>query len=134
MLLAPRWGYRCAIALVPTAAPWATFCRPSGAQKWMHERLRPHPRRVEELAQDVVRVEVRFRDRPRRLRVAVVISGDPPRPLDRLFDRRERDQSLPRRQVAGEPGFLHQRRLGRGEVAHGAVAEPAAVGLDVDTL
>ena len=36
--------------------------------------------------------------------------------------------------VAAEPGVLHEHGLARREIAHGAIAEPAAAGVDVDAL
>ena len=48
--------------------------------------------------------------------------------------RAKRDQALADGVGAAEAGVLHERRLSRGEIPHGPIAEPAAVGGDVDAL
>src|SRR5438876_11883560 len=63
-----------------------------------------------------------------------VVALDMLRAGDRLLQRREGDESHPARQLSGEPGVLDQGRFAGGQITHGAIAEPATVGLDVYLL
>src|SRR4051812_48785085 len=62
----------------------------------------------------------------------VVVRGDVGGAGDCLLERAEGHQALNAGELVAEAGVLHQRRLAGSEVAHRAVAEPAAVRLDVD--
>ena len=55
-------------------------------------------------------------------------------PADGFLDRAKRDQAFADGVGAAEAGVLHERGLSRGEIPHGPIAEPAAVGGDVDAL
>ena len=51
-----------------------------------------------------------------------------------FLDGAKRDQAFADGEGAAEAGVLHERGLSRGEIPRGPIAEPAAVGGDVDAL
>src|SRR5688500_11179223 len=73
-------------------------------------------------------------DRPGGAAVSVVIGCNALRARNGTLQVRKPEQPLADGKVRAETGVLHERRAPRREVAHGAVAEPAAVRLDIDAL
>ena len=92
-------------------------------------------RLLEEAGQHGVGVEVLLRERARggggERRSPRRCAARPPRRPPRSV---KAEQPLPDGKVGAEAGVLHEHRAAGREVAHGAVAEPAAVRLDVDAL
>src|SRR5262245_4377512 len=66
--------------------------------------------------------------------MALVIAGNAVGTLNRLVDGSEGDQSLTHRVVTAESRVLDESRFSRCQIAYGAVAKPAAIGLDVNAL
>src|SRR5438552_1111230 len=88
----------------------------------------------EQASQDSRGGEVLYGNTPRGSTVLRVVALDMLRAGDRLLQRREGDESHPARQLSGEPGVLDQGRFAGAQITHGAIAEPATVGLDIDPL
>src|SRR5947207_217237 len=75
-----------------------------------------------------------FRDVPGHMAMCQVVAVDRLEAGDCLFLGMEKQQSLLFGETPFAAGGLNQGRLARGQVTGGAVADPAAVGLDIAGL
>src|SRR5438445_5857150 len=85
-------------------------------------------------AQNLVRIEMALGDLPGRVTMRQVIAVDRLQAGDDLLLGAEEQQPLLFGEAPFAAGGLNQSRLARGEITGGAVADPAAVGLDVARL
>src|SRR5438874_8011046 len=84
--------------------------------------------------QHALRIEVLLGDSSRGFAVLGVTVRDVGGSCDGLLERPERDEAVTDGQGVAEARVLYERRTARGQIACGAVAEPAAPGLHVDPL
>src|SRR5215218_216659 len=66
--------------------------------------------------------------------MTAVITGDPFRSCNSLFERAEADESEAARIIASPAGILHERRLAGREISHRTVAEPSGRSIDIHAL